>query len=111
MFKLKPEIARTFGAAGLRSTPQRYAVFQFLTKHPLHATADEIYRAVNRSDHRASRATVYNNLHALTEAGLIREVSLEGKAVRFDANIKRIIILCASAAAKSRTSSGSILPN
>jgi len=58
-------------------------------KHPLHATADEIYRAVNRSDPRASRATIYNNLRALTKAGLIREVHLEGKAARFDANIKR----------------------
>ena len=89
MFKLKPEIARAFSGCGLRCTPQRYAVLHFLMKHPLHATADEIYRAVNRSDPRASRATIYNNLRALTKAGLIREVHLEGKAARFDANIKR----------------------
>jgi Fur family transcriptional regulator, peroxide stress response regulator len=89
MFKLKPEIATAFRACGLRCTPQRYAVFHYLMKHPVHATADEIYGAVNRSDPRSSRATVYNNLHALIEAGLVREVHLEGKSVRFDANIKR----------------------
>ena len=35
------------------------------------------------------RATVYNNLHALVKAGLIREVAVDGKAVRFDANLER----------------------
>lgn len=78
-----------FRERGLRLTPQRYVVLDYLMRHPVHATADEIYRAVNRSDPRASRATVYNNLHALAEAGLVREVRLEGKSVRFDANTER----------------------
>jgi len=55
----------------------------------IHGTPDEIYRAINRADPRASRATVYNNLHALARAGLVREVALDGKAVRFDANLER----------------------
>jgi Fur family peroxide stress response transcriptional regulator len=78
-----------FRERGLRCTPQRYVVLDYLIRHPVHATADEIHRAVNRSDLRASRATVYNNLHALAEAGLVREVHLEGKSVRFDANTER----------------------
>ena len=53
-------------------------------RHAVHATADEIYHAVNRSDLRASRATVYNCL-ALAQAGMVREVHLGGKSVRFDA--------------------------
>lgn len=88
MFK-KPEITDAFRRRGLRCTPQRFTVFDFLLRHPLHATADEIYAAVNRSEPRASRATVYNNLRALTRAGLVRHVALDGKAVRFDANIER----------------------
>ena len=43
--------------------------------------------AVNRRDPRASRATVYNNLHALAKAGLVREVVSDGGAARFDANL------------------------
>jgi Fur family transcriptional regulator, peroxide stress response regulator len=38
---------------------------------------------------RSTRATIYNNLHALIRAGLIREVAVGGKAVRFDANVGR----------------------
>ena len=55
----------------------------------VHATPDEIYRAINRANPRASRATVYDNLHALVRAGLIHEVAVDGKAVRFDANLER----------------------
>jgi Fur family transcriptional regulator, peroxide stress response regulator len=40
---------------------------------------------VNRVDPRSSRATTYNNLRDLVEAGLVREVAVEGRAARFDA--------------------------
>jgi Fur family transcriptional regulator, peroxide stress response regulator len=53
----------------------------------VHATAGEIFRAVNRQDPRASRATVYNSLKSLTRAGLVREVISEGKAARFDSSL------------------------
>jgi Fe2+ or Zn2+ uptake regulation protein len=34
---------------------------------------------------RCSRATTYNNLRDLVQAGLVREVAVEGRAARFDA--------------------------
>ena len=83
------KIADAFRGRALRSTPQRYAVMEYLVRTEVHATADEIFRAINRTDPRASRATVYNSLHTLQRAGLVREVSLDGNAVRFDANIDR----------------------
>ena len=89
MSKLSAELERAFEAAELRPTAQRYAVLEFLAKHPVHATAEEIFSAVNRNDPRASRATVYNNLRSLAKAGLVREVSSEGKAARYDANLHR----------------------
>ncbi len=57
----------------------------FLTEHPDHPTAAEIFEAVNRLDPRSSRATTYNNLRDLVQAGLVREVAVEGRAARFDA--------------------------
>ncbi len=70
---------------GLRCTPQRYAVMAFLMEQTRHPTAAEIFEAVNRADPRSSRATTYNNLRDLVEAGLVREVAVEGRAARFDA--------------------------
>lgn len=64
-------------------------MLEFLARRPIHATAEEIFAAVNRAHPRASRATVYNSLHSLTHAGLVREVASDGKAARFDANLHR----------------------
>lgn len=70
---------------GLRCTPQRFAVMAFLMEQANHPTAAEIFEAVNRADPRCSRATTYNNLRDLVQAGLVREVAVEGRAARFDA--------------------------
>jgi Fur family peroxide stress response transcriptional regulator len=87
--KLRAELTGAFRAVALRPTPQRYAVLEFLVRHRLHATADEIFAALNRDDPRASRATVYNSLRALAHSGLVREVISDGKAARYDANVRR----------------------
>jgi Fur family peroxide stress response transcriptional regulator len=78
-------IKRSLEGTGLRCTPQRYAVMAFLMEHSRHPTAAEIFEAVNHADPRCSRATTYNNLRDLVEAGLVREVAVEGRAARFDA--------------------------
>ena len=82
-------IRRSLADRGLRCTPQRLAVMAFLLKHPSHPTAAEVFAGVNRADPRLSRATTYNNLRDLVEAGLVREVAVEGRAARFDAKDAR----------------------
>jgi len=79
------EIKQSLEGSGLRCTPQRYAVMAFLMDCKRHPTAAEIFEAVNRVDPRLSRATTYNNLRDLVQAGLVREVAVEGRAARFDA--------------------------
>ena len=78
-------IRRSLDRCGLRCTPQRYALMAFLMECKRHPTAAEIFEAVNRMDPRSSRATTYNNLRDLVQAGLVREVAVEGRAARFDA--------------------------
>ena len=78
-------IKQSLEDCGLRCTPQRYAVMAFLAECKRHPTAAEIFEAVNHVDPRSSRATTYNNLRDLVQAGLVREVAVEGRAARFDA--------------------------
>jgi Fe2+ or Zn2+ uptake regulation protein len=78
-------IRQSLEESGLRCTPQRYAVMAFLTEDNSHPTAAEIFEAVNRVDPRSSRATTYNNLRDLVQAGLVREVAIEGRSARYDA--------------------------
>ena len=72
-------------AAGLRRTPQRIAVLDYLLRHPDQTTVDELWPALNKRHARASRATVYNTLHSLVKAGLVREFKLDANAARYDA--------------------------
>src|SRR5579883_778947 len=78
-------IKSSLAGSGLRCTSQRFAVMAFLMNCKSHPTAAEIFEAVNRADPRSSRATTYNNLRDLVQAGLVREVAVEGRAARFDA--------------------------
>src|SRR6202167_4412808 len=82
-------IERSLEASGLRCTPQRYAVMAFLMEQNRHPTAAEIFEAVNRVDPRSSRATTYNNLRDLVQAGLVREVAVAGRAARYGAKRMR----------------------
>jgi Fur family transcriptional regulator, peroxide stress response regulator len=86
---LAGRIEEALSGAGVRRTPQRFFVMEHLLTRPEHATVEELWMALNRHHARASRATVYNTLHALAEAGLVREFTLDGKAARYDANMER----------------------
>lgn len=62
---------------------------EFLMRSPVHATAEDVFAAVNRLDPRASRATIYNNLRSLVEARLVREVRGDSRAARFEAPVEK----------------------
>lgn len=73
-------------AAGLRVTPQRRAVWSaFGEGAGDHLTADEVLGRARAALPELSRATVYNTLAALVEAGLLRAVESRG-AVVYDPN-------------------------
>ncbi len=74
--------------AELRLTPQRFAVLEYLTRAAGHPTADQIAAEINRRIPRASRATVYNALKALRDAGLVREVATEEALTRYESNVE-----------------------
>src|ERR671921_254764 len=74
--------------AELRLTPQRFAVLEYLMRAEGHPTADQIAAGINRRFPRASRATVYNALKALCDAGLVREVATEEALTRYESNVE-----------------------
>jgi Fe2+ or Zn2+ uptake regulation protein len=84
---LRSEIEERVRSVGLKLTPQRYAVLDFLMRSREHPTADKISAALNRRFPRASRATIYNTLNALRDAGLVHEVYMDDAVARFDANL------------------------
>ena len=71
---------------GVRATQQRMAVYDYLLLHPIHPTADMIFTALTPRYPSFSRTTIYNTLHTLVDAGLIREVNIDPQEQRFDGN-------------------------
>lgn len=77
----------TLKKSGVRITPQRHAVLEFLLTSMTHPTADEIYKALESKFPSMSVATVYNNLRILKELGLVKELTYGDDSSRFDSNI------------------------
>lgn len=73
-------------AHGVQSTAQRAAVVRALLEHGDHPTADEIAAALQHEAPEVSRATVYNTLHRLEEAGLVVSRQLKEGRLVYDTN-------------------------
>jgi Fur family transcriptional regulator, iron response regulator len=81
------DIAGLLKLAGLRPTRQRIALGALLFgQGDRHLTAEMLHMEAITSAIPVSLATVYNTLHQFTEAGLLREVAVEGSKTYFDTN-------------------------
>ncbi len=73
--------------SGLRPTRQRVALAEILfSKGNRHVSAELLHEEAVSVNVPVSLATVYNTLHQFTEAGLLREVAVEGTKTYFDTN-------------------------
>ncbi|MEM6728467.1 MAG: Fur family transcriptional regulator Irr [Pseudomonadota bacterium] len=74
---------------GLRPTRQRVALAALLVGDgkDRHVTAESLYDASRRVDEKVSLATVYNTLRAFCDAGLMREITVDGSKSYFDTNM------------------------
>ena len=75
--------------AGLRPTRQRLTLAALLVGdgQDRHATAESLFAAAALRDERVSLATVYNTLRAFCEAGLLREITVDGAKSYFDTDM------------------------
>jgi Fur family transcriptional regulator, iron response regulator len=81
------DVAERLRVAGLRPTRQRVALARLLFEGgDRHVTAELLHEEAQSRRVPVSLATVYNTLHQFTEAGLLREVAVEGAKAYFDTN-------------------------
>ncbi|MEM7618928.1 MAG: iron response transcriptional regulator IrrA [Pseudomonadota bacterium] len=73
--------------ANLRPTRQRLALGDLLfTGQDRHVTAEALHEEAVAKNMAVSLATVYNTLHQFTEAGLLRQIAVNGSKAFFDTN-------------------------
>lgn len=73
-----------FRNIGIKLTPQRLAILEYMQGNKNHPTADDIYNAVKKEFPTMSFATVYNTMDALKNKGAIRELTIESGKKRYD---------------------------
>ncbi|MDQ0517668.1 Fur family iron response transcriptional regulator [Kaistia geumhonensis] len=81
------EVRAILRGAGLRPTRQRVALAEILfSDGNRHISAEGLHEEAMTHRVPVSLATVYNTLHQFTEAGLLREVAVDGSKTYFDTN-------------------------
>jgi Fur family transcriptional regulator, iron response regulator len=80
-------VAEKLREAGLRPTRQRLTLAKLLFDGcDRHISAESLHEEARRSRVGVSLATVYNTLHQFKDAGLLREVAIEGERSYYDTN-------------------------
>jgi Fur family peroxide stress response transcriptional regulator len=67
-----------------KRTPQRLAILDYLDGNTSHPSAEDVYRAVSERYSSMSFATVYNTLNTLSQAGAVRELTIDSDRKRYD---------------------------
>ena len=80
------EILRQLKSRGIRFTPQRQAILEFLLSTDAHPTAEEVYQHVKVKFPGVSLGTIYNTLNMLKDHGYVLELSYGDMSSRFDGN-------------------------
>ena len=76
-------LAESIRASGKRLTLQRQLVLDAVQRARHHVTADEIARRVRAEYPRIGPSTVYRNLEALEELGLVTHTHLDDRVTRW----------------------------
>ena len=80
------DFQRLLRGASLRVTQPRLAVLTAVHAHP-HADTDSIIAVVRRRLPGVSHQAVYDSLHALTDADLLRRIQPSGLVARYESRV------------------------
>ncbi len=78
------EMIHMLHRANVRPSVHRLAVLEYVANHRTHPTADEVFNRIALDFPNVSRTTVYNSLHTLVDAGVLRELEIESSSTHYD---------------------------
>ncbi len=87
MTKQKTDYKELLRQHGVPPSVQRIRIIEFLDNHRTHPTVDQIYTYLKDDIPTLSKTTVYNTLKRLADKGLVLELNLFEKEVRYEFNI------------------------
>ena len=69
-------------------------IYRLITESTGHMSAEQVFHEVKKIYPSVSLATIYNNLNKLSDAGMIRKISVEGSPDRYDRPAKHDHMVC-----------------
>lgn len=78
------EIIQSLKENGISVTIQRIGILEYLMQVRSHPSVEEIFDAIRKRFPTISKATVYNTLITLRDAGMIQEITIEKDRARYD---------------------------
>lgn len=84
---MKEERLIFYKKMGIKLTPQRLAILEYLENNREHPSAEDIYNALKDRFPSMSFATVYNTLEVLIEKGLVKELGIDTHKRRYDPDV------------------------
>jgi Fur family peroxide stress response transcriptional regulator len=82
------DLAGILRSRGHKVTPQRLAIYGMLVGTKAHPSVESIYETLKGRFPTMSLATVYKNLQALMESGLVQQLSVNQPFSRYDADVE-----------------------
>lgn len=70
---------------GIHPSIQRIAIMEYLMKHPIHPTVEDVYTSLHKNIPTLSKTTVYNTLRLFSENGAATMLTIDERKVCFDA--------------------------
>lgn len=83
---MSPDFRQQLRSANLRVTRPRVAVLNAVHAHP-HSDTETVIGAVRAELPTVSHQTVYDSLHTLTGAGLVRSIQPSGSVARYESRV------------------------
>jgi len=83
-----PDSIKKYRVKGIKLTPQRLAILEYLDGNTNHPSAEDIYKTVRRKFPMMSFATVYKTLETLRQKGDLLELTIDPLRRRYDPGTK-----------------------
>jgi Fur family peroxide stress response transcriptional regulator len=82
------KIVKKYKDLGIKLTPQRLAILEYLDGNKTHPSAENIYEEIRKKFPMMSFATVYKTLDALKQRGKVLELTIDPERRRYDLNTR-----------------------
>lgn len=81
------ELTHVLRSSGYKVTPQRFAVYEELTREAWHPSVEMLYERVKKKYPAMSLATVYKTMEILSKVGAVRVLNTPETSLRYDGDV------------------------